>query len=129
MARNQYYSDILELVNELVKGSGVESISMNGDIIGYYVNRGDTYDETIIWDDRNGEFIISSWGDFLEESEQSYCEEYNQIKCGYCGDFHDLNPHDWRETVCVFNNRWMVDGSANPNYGKELEESKNESSN
>lgn len=121
MARNQYYSDILELVNELVKGFGVESITMNGDIIGYYVNRGDTYDETIIWDDRNGEFIISSWGSFLEESEQSYCEESDQIKCGYCGEFHDLNPHDWRDTVCEFNNRWMVDGSANPNYGKELE--------
>jgi len=127
--KSQSHHDILDLFNELVKGFGVESIELDGETIGYYVNRGDSYDETIIWDESNGEFIISSWGDFLEESEQSYCEEYNQIKCGYCGDFHDLNPHDWRETVCVFNNRWMVDGSANPNYGKELEESKNESSN
>lgn len=129
MARNQGYYSILELVNELIKGFGVETIELNGETIGYYVNRGDSYDETIIWDDSNGEFILSSWADFLEESERVYCEEWGKIKCGYCGEFHNLNPDDWRETICQFNNKFMVDGSDNKNYGKQLEELENESSN
>ena len=117
--KSQSHHDILDLFNELVKGFGVESIELDGETIGYYVNRGDSYDETIIWDESNGEFIISSWADFLEESENEYCKEWDKIKCGYCGGFHQLNPIDWRLTGCELNSDYNVDGS---NSRKELEE-------
>jgi hypothetical protein len=31
-----------------------------------YVNMGDTYDTTLIFDHRKGRFIVSSWGDIVE---------------------------------------------------------------
>jgi hypothetical protein len=61
--------------NDLFGGHGVEGLSAEGafvdkyyyNIIALYVNMGDTYDATILFDTENGEFLNQSWGDFYEK--------------------------------------------------------------
>jgi hypothetical protein len=120
---NQSIDKIMELFNIILKGYGIESIERMGETICYYVNIGESYEKTILYDCANDEFIHCSWGGFLEEWEQRHCEDNSLIQCGYCGDFHPLEDgKDWRDIICSFNSKYCVDGS----YAKELEESKND---
>lgn len=64
---------IMEMFNELLDGFGVEAIRDEnecdryyGDIVGLYVNMGDTYNTTVVYDTINDRFITTSWGDFVE---------------------------------------------------------------
>jgi hypothetical protein len=75
---------------------GIESIECWGRSI-RYVNRGDTYAETIL--EENGELFTGSWGGWLEEVETDYCEDNEMIRCGHCGEFSPV-ASDWRNTVC-----------------------------
>lgn len=63
----------LEFANEIVEGNGIEGIQEGGEIILLYVNMGDTYDRTVLYDPEKEEFTIGSWGDFYEtwEAEQA----------------------------------------------------------
>ena len=69
----------MERINQLLCGNGVEAIRgewQNGywcDIVGVYVNLGDTYDLTVLQirgETRNcpSRFIVSSWGDWVEKN-------------------------------------------------------------
>ena len=57
---------------------GVESLTVEGanvdnywrDTVGIYINRGDTYRPTIIYDTIRDELIIMNWGDFLENMKE-----------------------------------------------------------
>ena len=68
----------LEAINELIDGHGVEAIRIDdywhsnywGNCIGLYVNMGDTYTLTIIYDVIENQFEFTSWGDFYESKEQ-----------------------------------------------------------
>ena len=68
----------LEALNELLHGCGVEVItheliyvdSYYGNIVGSYVNFGDTYVDTILLDHINGKWKITSCGDFFESLDQ-----------------------------------------------------------
>jgi len=65
--------EILEYCNYHIEGYGIESLphpTDSGQIIGLYVNMGDTYDTTIIWDIENNEYLITNCGTFLEEWER-----------------------------------------------------------
>lgn len=61
-------------INSLMDGHGVEAITWEGEhvskywmnIIALYVNMGDTYDMTVLYETETEEFTISSWGDFVE---------------------------------------------------------------
>lgn len=53
-------------LNEILGESGVESLIEDGKHIASYVNNGHTYAPTIIYDVEEGEFLVTSWGDFLE---------------------------------------------------------------
>jgi len=66
---------ILEALNMVLDCHGVESLTPDGSIypIGAYVNTGDTYTTTIILDE-DGEFHVTSWGDFLEAWEREQAE-------------------------------------------------------
>ena len=62
----------LELVNKLLNAYGIEAIR-DGDWEEYYldigvlyVNMGDTYDTTILFDTRTERYLLSSWGDYVE---------------------------------------------------------------
>lgn len=63
-------------INELIEGFGVEAINCEshwdkyyGNAIGLYINLGDTYDLTVIWDTIEHRFEFNSWGDFYEQKE------------------------------------------------------------
>lgn len=67
--------EILEEANKILHGFGVEPITDENafvnkyyyDIIGLYVNMGDTYDRTLVFDTEKQKFLITSWGDFYEK--------------------------------------------------------------
>lgn len=69
--------DALRMVaaNELLSGHGVEPLKGEwsngywGDIRAVYVNMGDTYANTLLYD-RNYGFRITSYGDFVEDCER-----------------------------------------------------------
>lgn len=54
-----------------------------------YVNRGDTYDDTVYYDDASGSYCIGSWGDWLESVESAYAESSGEYHCPNCGDWSE----------------------------------------
>lgn len=64
--------DILMYCNNLMHGYGVEALRGQwrggywGDTEALYVNMGDTYTGTILYDVRTDKFVATSWGDFVE---------------------------------------------------------------
>ncbi len=66
-----------------------------------YLNGGDTYAATIIWDGQSEQFHIGCWGDWQEEAELDYQEDTNTHRCGYCGHFTPrIEDVDWHDTIC-----------------------------
>ena len=62
----------LKALNEVLEGYGVEGIANPSDSseqIAVYVNMGDTYAETVVYDIATREFAFTSWGDFFEQWE------------------------------------------------------------
>jgi len=74
---------ILPAVTALLDLHGVEAIRVegewldnyHGDIVASYCNTGDTYAETVLLDHETGEFVLTSWGDFLENWEATHERE------------------------------------------------------
>jgi len=66
------YQERLEVaVNEVLGGYGSEAIFGGGVRPAMtYVNMGDTYITTLIYDYRRGSWLISSWGDWIEREER-----------------------------------------------------------
>lgn len=88
----------------------------------YYLNAGDTYATTIIWDDTTEVFSIGCWGDWQEEAEQEYQDDTDTHHCGYCGYFTPrIDGVDWHDTVCESCGH-CVDGSDAPPKEAEDEE-------
>jgi hypothetical protein len=75
--------EAMEKANEILDGHGVEAAQGEGSNLGkywrdtilVYVNLGDTYDTTICYDPDEEEFIVGSWGDFIEAWEQEDDDE------------------------------------------------------
>lgn len=67
---------VLEALNEVMGGFGVEAIrgrwvdSYHCDIQAVYVNMGDTYDITIFLDHETGNYVLTSYGDWIERNEK-----------------------------------------------------------
>ena len=65
----------LDICNKILGGYGIEAIQGSHwqdyylDIVLLYVNMGDTYDRTIVYDTIDNKFHITGWGDFVENSE------------------------------------------------------------
>jgi hypothetical protein len=88
--------EALEYANKKMNGSGVEPIRVEGewdryygDVIALYVNMGDTYDLTIVYDVFNGGYIATSWGDFLEKWEQDNRRGTNRKSAGSTKNAHE----------------------------------------
>jgi hypothetical protein len=70
--------EVMTFANETLDGHGVEAIAGNDyqvdkfwmDTVLLYVNFGDTYDKTLLYNTEENEFSIGSWGDFMEEWEK-----------------------------------------------------------
>jgi len=80
---NQCYSlpSMIELklaaINEVLEGFGVEYIESTSDsyVDSYglsYINLGDTYTNTVIFDHSCNKFRFCSWGDIVESSMEEY---------------------------------------------------------
>jgi len=68
-----------EAINEAMGGHGIESIRQKDYLVGYYadtrylyVNRGDTYDITLVYDTESDKFIVASWGNLVERNPDRY---------------------------------------------------------
>lgn len=73
---------VLDAMNAALGGFGVEALPVEGawvdsyyrNFVALYVNQGDTYDPTVVFDTETGEFSLMSWGDFLEDWEAQHPE-------------------------------------------------------
>ena len=92
-----------EEANDVLGGFGVEFVSFGGKEL-KYINMGDTYTETVCMELADCGLcqapFIGSWGNWYESAEQEYENETGTIRCGYCGEFTELNRDDWRQVVC-----------------------------
>jgi hypothetical protein len=76
--RPGHVDELLADANKALGGYGVEAIRQEGahvsryyqDIIGLYVNLGETYKPTLIYDTAENRFAVGGWGDFLEVKEE-----------------------------------------------------------
>ena len=71
--------NLLDSFNSELSGYGIEAIrcdtvwdSYYCDICALYVNMGDTYASTILYDTVKGKFYITTFGDFVEKNERKY---------------------------------------------------------
>jgi len=79
---------VLDYANKVLNGHGVEAVQLEDyqvdnyyyNIVLLYVNMGDTYDTTLCYDTEKGEFLIGSWGDWLEEWELRRKEKAMKIE-------------------------------------------------
>jgi hypothetical protein len=68
----------MELLNSVMEGYGVEVIRGQTwdryftDACGVYVNMGDTYVVTILYDVCRQRFVVTTWGDWVEEHQKNY---------------------------------------------------------
>lgn len=94
----------LETVDRILGGFGVEEVEAGtGEHLRRlsYVNAGDTYTATVALDD-SGAFVVTSWGDFVEQAEAEAVEESAEEgepvdRCGNCGEWGDASR---RSTCC-----------------------------
>ena len=71
---------IIEKLNFIIEGYGVEAIIGNDvaddeywdDTVAVYINMGDTYAKTILYDVHESEFVVTTWGDWVEEHQEKY---------------------------------------------------------
>jgi hypothetical protein len=76
---------ILEALNELLGGHGVEAIQheeiyvdrYHGNIVASYINTGDTYSPTILLDHIKNRWRLTTWGDFYESLPTSNSENFD----------------------------------------------------
>ncbi len=71
----------LSALNELFEMHGVEPIRVEGrfdryygDVVACYLNTGDTYAPTILLDYQHNRWLLTSWGDFVEQMETEQVE-------------------------------------------------------
>lgn len=93
---------VMSALNDMIDGFGIEAIRNpdNSDhILATYVNTGDTYSVTVVYDHERDEYVLTTWGDWYSGWIQEQCEENDTIQCGHCS---HLTPkaEDWRETIC-----------------------------
>ena len=84
MLKNAYgdheaIDEALEEANKVLGGFGVEAIQGNfsvssyyRDIVALYINRGETYETTILYETAAERFRITSWGDWVERNQEKY---------------------------------------------------------
>lgn len=85
----RYFSreeQIMEALNELLECYGVEGLRVegawidneHGDIVAHYLNTGDAYTETVLYDPMKDEFVLTTYGDWLDEWERENKSEMTE---------------------------------------------------
>lgn len=81
-ANKRKVDDLMQKANDVLEGFGVEALQPEDawvdnywrDTVALYVNMGSTYAPTVVYDTETGDFMVTSWGDFLEGWEQEQVE-------------------------------------------------------
>lgn len=105
------YRAKLHACNHILKGCGIESLEDNGSEAFLYINTGDTYERTLIYEVSSGQWLLASWGDVWDEYEQEHelgaYETFNSPpdRCVEChGDHlsleHDKDRYAWECQDC-----------------------------
>lgn len=69
--RDPFAVGVLRAADVLLDGFGIEAIfDGDGECVAEYVNTGDTYTGTILWDRDSGEVSLTSYGDWVEAFER-----------------------------------------------------------
>ena len=63
----QRLNKILYAIDEILEGHGVECIRKDGKVALEYINMGDTYIPTIVFNHQTWTFRCCSWGDIVEK--------------------------------------------------------------
>ena len=82
---------------------GVESVALATGAELLYINRGDTYDETLVSIDDGETWRWSSLGDEYETAEAEHYQETEEQRCCYCGTLTVCKPHNarsWSGPAC-----------------------------
>jgi len=87
----------LKLADEVLGGYGVERIYRSSPDLGLYVNMGDTYTPTIVWESQYGAYI-GSWGEVVER--QMPPDENDTYTCEVCG-YEGWGNEFTTRTVCT----------------------------
>jgi hypothetical protein len=90
----------LQAIDLIMEESGVEDLIEDGKPIASYVNNGDTYKPTVVYDHKKEEFLITSWGDFYEEWKTEHVIEVDCKELAEC--IHALSHSPlipWEECV------------------------------
>jgi hypothetical protein len=72
--------DVIQLADRMINAQGefasfgVESLEAQGERYAQYLNTGDTYSVTLLYDE--GEWYVTTWGDWMEQAEQKYAEDW-----------------------------------------------------
>ena len=75
---HQAVDDALDKIDECLSGFGVEAISGNyvnryyQNIVALFVNVGETYTSTVIYETDTGRFILTTVGDWVERNADRY---------------------------------------------------------
>lgn len=87
-------ADAMVGLNDMLNGYGVEAVRGKsekggfwGNILFIYVNMGEAYENTIIYDTEKEEFVAATWGDYYEEN-------YSENE----GDEEDLEDEEYPES-------------------------------
>ena len=94
--------EAMEAANRILNGHNVEGIRGEDyqvdkywmDTVLLYVNLGDTYDTTILYDTEDKEFSIGSWGDFMEAWEEEGDDDEDGDEEDYSSDEEDAEEED-----------------------------------
>jgi len=71
--------DVLAKFDSAINAHGIEAIQGDHHVDGYYhnivalyVNTGDTYNTTLLYETERECFIVTSWGDWVEKNQRKY---------------------------------------------------------
>lgn len=116
---------VLAALDDVLEGFGTEAIRDPDDsdnIIATYVNMGDSYNATIVFDEEDETYVLSTWADWYEGWINSQNEENGTIQCGWCSHLtpnadgtedDDGNEQSWSDTICEQCGNY-VDGKPGP---------------
>jgi len=119
---------IMSALNDTIEGFGIEGINDPDDsnnCIGSYVNTGDTYSGTVVLDD-DGNFHLTTWGDFYSGWIDEENAENDTIQCGWCSHLTPLAtlpvpddecPNCQNGTIGLQNDRLVCRGECGNDFG------------
>jgi hypothetical protein len=64
--RPSYPERLMSCLDEVIRGDGVEVIEEDGRLLALYVNTGDTYSPTLLYNLKTRAVSLTTWGDFAE---------------------------------------------------------------